>query len=63
MKPYNSFNLSDENKQNLKAIIEAFDKCAIGEQNKTYERFLFNSRNQNDDENIDFYVTDLLIMA
>ena len=39
---YNSFDLSDEDKRNLDAIIAACDKYEIGETNETFERYLFN---------------------
>ena len=42
MKTYNGFDLSQEDKRNLDAIIAAFDRCAIGETNETLEHYLFN---------------------
>ena len=33
-----------------------FDNFAIGETNETYERYVFNSRDQKEDESIDAYV-------
>ena len=42
VKTYNSFDLSDEDKRNLDAIIAACDKYEIGETNETFERYLFN---------------------
>lgn len=42
VKTYNSFDLSDEDKRNLDAIIAACDKYEIGETNETFKRYLFN---------------------
>ena len=60
MKTCNSFD-TDESKT-LIEILEAFESFAIGA-NETYERFLFNSRNQRGDESIDSFVADLRVMA
>ena len=37
VKTYNSFDLTPDNKRNLTAIIEEFNKYAIGDTNETYE--------------------------
>ena len=42
-----------------KDIIESFDKYTPGTKNITYERYIFNIRNQNQEENIEEFVTDL----
>lgn len=52
-----------EQKGNLKDIITKFNQFAIGETNETYERYVFNSRNQKTDEPIDAYVTNLRRLA
>ena len=63
VKTYNSFDLSEDDKRNLDAIIAAFDKYAIGETNETFERYLFNKRDQQEGEPIDQYVAELRILA
>ena len=63
VKTYNSFDLSDEDKRNLDAIIVAFDKYAIGETNETFQRYLFNKRDQQEGESIDQCVAELRILA
>ena len=62
VKTYNSFDLSDEDKRNLDAIIAAFDKYAIGETKETFERYLFNKSDQQEGESIDQYVAELRIL-
>ena len=63
VRTYNSFDLSDKDKRNLDAIIAAFDKYAIGETNETFERYLFNKRDQQEGASIDQYVAELRILA
>ena len=63
VKIYNSFDLSDENRRKLSEIIKEFDKFAIGETNETYERYVFNSRDQKEGESIDDYVGELRTLA
>ena len=43
--------------------MEKLDEYAIGEVNETYERYLFNSRDQEPDESIDAYVAALRKLA
>ena len=59
IKIYNSFDLSEANRRKLSEIIKQFDKYAIGETNKTYERYVFNSRDQKEGESMDAYVGEL----
>ena len=63
VKTYNSFDLNEENRRKLSEIIKEFDKYAIGETNETYERYMFNSRNQKKGESIDTYVGELRTLA
>ena len=44
-------------------IIEKFDQYTIGELNETFERYNSNSRNQEENESIDTYVTALRTLA
>ena len=56
MKTYNSFDLSQEDKRNLGAIITVFDRYPNGETNETFKCFLFNKREQQEGEYIDQYL-------
>ena len=64
LKVYNGlpFATKDERRK-LDTIIERFDEYAQSELNETYERYKFNSRMQEDEENIDAYVVDLRTLA
>ena len=50
---------SVDDKNDLAKIIQKFDEFTIGELNETFERYTFNSRNQQENESIDVYVTAL----
>lgn len=54
---------SEEDKKKLPNIMEKLDEFAIVEVNETYERYVFNSRNQEADESIDAYVAALRKLA
>ena len=54
---------TEDDKKNARKIIENFDEYTIGEINETYERHVFNSRNQETDESIDVRVTSLHSLA
>lgn len=51
---------NEADKQVLSKVIEKFEEFCIGETNETYERFIFNRRNQEENESIDQYVTVVL---
>ena len=57
-----SFDNAQEREQ-LATIIKKFDEFTIGETNETYERYVFNSRNQSPEETIDAYVATLRTLA
>ena len=59
---YNSLSLGDEAKT-LKNIMEKMTTQIVGEQNETYDRFIFNSRNQQSNESIDEYINELRTLA
>ena len=59
IKIYNSLDLSEANRRKLSEIIKEFGKYAIGETNKTYERYVFNSRDQKEGESMDAHVGEL----
>lgn len=51
LKIYNGFKFeTDENERTVQQIIEKFDSFAVGEVNETYERYVFNKRDQKEDE-------------
>jgi hypothetical protein len=47
----------ETDRQILSKIVEKFEEFCIGETNETYERFVFNRRNQEENESVDQYVT------
>ena len=54
---YNGLSFAtEEDKKKLLKVMEKLDEFAIAEVNETYERYVFNSRNQEADESIDAYV-------
>ena len=57
-----SFDNAQEREQ-LATIIKKFDEFTIGETNETYERYVFNSRNQSPEETIDAHVATLRTLA
>ena len=60
LKIFNGFQFnSPDNKNDLAKIIQKFNEFTIGELNETFERYTFNSSNQQEDESIDAYVTAL----
>ena len=63
MKTYNSFDMSEENRRKLAAIIKELDNYAVGETNETYERYIFNSREEKEGESIDRYEAELRTLA
>ena len=64
MKIYNGMQFASETDRcTLSKIVEKFDEFTIGEVNETYERYIFNGRNQGQDESIDAYITALRTLA
>ena len=64
MKKYNGMQFAGEtDRRTLSKIIEKFDEFTIGEVNETYQRYIFNGRNQGQDESIDAYITALRSLA
>ena len=60
MKIYNGMQFAGETDcHTLSKIVEKFDKFTIREVNETYERYIFNRRNQGQDESINAYITAL----
>lgn len=53
----------ETDRQILSKVGEKFEEFCIGEANETYERFIFNRRDQEENESIDQYVTVLRKLA
>ena len=51
-------NLAEAN-EDIHTIIEKFDKYIIGETNETYERYVFNKREQKPEESVELYISAL----
>ena len=64
LKIYNGFQFDNEpDRKILAKFLEKFDGFTLGQTNETYERYVFNSRNQEEQESIDAYVTVLRNLA
>ena len=64
LKIYNGFQFENEpDSKVLKKVLEKFDEFTRGQTNETYERYVFNSRVQEEQESIDAYVTVLRNLA
>ena len=64
LKIFNGFQFDrPKDKNDMAKIIEKFDQFTIGELNETFERYTFNSRNQEENESIDAYVTALRTLS
>ena len=59
MNVFDGLKLTDEQRKKIPDILTAFERYCIGETNETYERFIFNSRNQVEGETIEKYVAEL----
>lgn len=58
MEIFNGTDFTPEtNHQVLSKVIKKFEEFCIGETNKSYERFIFNQRSQEENESIEQYVT------
>ena len=51
-------NVAEDN-EDIRTIIEKFDKYIIGETNETYERYIFNKREQKPEESVELYISAL----
>ena len=58
LKIFNGFQFDNpKDRSDLNKIIEKFDQYTTGELNEKFERYNFNSRNQEENESIDAYIT------
>ena len=64
LKTFNGFSFDDESdREKLDKVIEKFEEYTVGRINETFERYRFNSRNQEPSEGIDAYVSALRNLA
>ena len=64
LKTYNGFQFTaGEDDRTVDEILKKFDEFAVGEVNETYERYLFNKRNQNDGETFEGFLTALRLLV
>ena len=49
--------------ENITKVMKKADECCIPRKRFTYERYVFNTRKQDDTENIDEYLTSLKLSA
>ena len=63
LRVYDGLELTDAQRVDVKEILDAFEQFCLGETNETYERWIFNNRNQHDTESIDAYVGELRLLA
>jgi len=54
---------TDEDRQNIDKVIDAFERYCIGEVNITYERYVFNRRVQEVGETFDAFMADIRRLA
>ena len=60
LKIYNGFHFdTEENTRTTAEILAKFDCFAIGEVNETYERFLFNRRDQKEGESFESFLASI----
>ena len=64
LKIYNGFQFENEpDSKILQKVLKKFNEYTLGQTNETYERYVFNSRIQEEQESIDAYVTVLRNLA
>lgn len=55
----NSFQLTTDKQKTYATVLEKFELFCTPKRNGTYERYVFNSRNQMETESVDEFITDL----
>lgn len=56
---FNTFNLAEEDKKDVEKIKKAFEEYIDPRKNVIYERYLFYSRNQKENEEFEYFLTDI----
>lgn len=63
LKVYNRFHfLSPEEQQTPEEILKVFNRYVVGENNVTYEQFVFHMRKQEESESIEAFMTALRML-
>ena len=63
LKTYNGFQFeSDSEHRTVDEIMQKFESFAVGEVNETYERYVFNKRNQNEGETFESFLSALRML-
>ena len=57
---YNTFEFADDEERNLQSVIKKFDDHFIPKVNVTFERYVFNSLNQKQDETFEEFYTNVI---
>lgn len=60
---FNTLKLTEEQRKDYDAVVNAFDHYCSAISNETYDRFKFFSKVQNDGENFDHFIKELKILA
>ena len=64
LKVFNSLHFNDEaEKKNIDSVLDKMSRFCVGQVNETYERYMFNTRQQGTAESIDEYYTSLLELS
>ena len=62
LKVYNNLTFADGEVKSVQICMNKLEQQIVGQINETYERYMFNSRDQNN-ESIDMYINDLRNLA
>ena len=60
---FNSFQLSEDDQKSYDLVTAEFELFCTPKRNETYERYVFNSRNQTETESVEEFVTDLKLKS
>lgn len=56
---FNSFQLTPDEQKDYDGVIRKFEQFCTPKRNETYERYVFNSKNQAESESVEEFITDL----
>ena len=59
MNIFDGLTMTDSERKQIPEIFKAFEKYCVGETNKTYLRFIFKSRNQQEGKTVEKYIAKL----
>ena len=60
---FHTFKLTQADKKNLDKVVQAFKDCCKVMRNETYDRYKFFTRNQQEGESIDHYITEIKMLV